>query len=158
MALIHSLLMGAVAGMRAMTPLAAVTNAARLGALPVGNGAPRLLSNRLAAHGAIAIAGRELVGDKQRSAPDRIAPAGLAARIATGAIAGAALAPRRQRAAAAALGAAAAVGTAYLAFALRKRATARYGQVATGAVEDAVTLAGAALVVASASRRSRRRR
>ena len=48
MALIHSILMGAVAGMRSMTPLAAVTNAARSGNLPADNGAPRLLANKLA--------------------------------------------------------------------------------------------------------------
>lgn len=39
MALIHSILMGAVAGMRSMTPLAAVANAARTGTLPRDNGA-----------------------------------------------------------------------------------------------------------------------
>lgn len=45
MALIHSILMGAVAGMRSMTPLAAVANAARTGKLPADNGAPALLAN-----------------------------------------------------------------------------------------------------------------
>lgn len=47
-ALMHSTLMGAVAGMRSMTPLAAVAHAASKGALPVDNGAPRLLTTRLA--------------------------------------------------------------------------------------------------------------
>lgn len=84
MALIHSILMGAVAGMRAMTPLAAVTNAARNDNLPADNGAPRLLANKLASSGMLALAGGELVGDKMKTAPDRIVPAGMVARVATG--------------------------------------------------------------------------
>ena len=67
MALIHSILMGAVAGMRAMTPLAAVTNAARSGNLPADNGAPRLLANKLASAGMLALAGGELVGTTRTS-------------------------------------------------------------------------------------------
>lgn len=97
MALIHSILMGAVAGMRSMTPLAAVANAARTGTLPRDNGAPRLLANPLASAGMLALAGGELAGDKMKTAPDRIVLAGMMARVATGAIAGAALAPRHQR-------------------------------------------------------------
>ena len=61
MALIHSILMGAVAGMRAMTPLATVTAAACNGRLPAGNGAPRLLANPLVSAGAKALAAGELV-------------------------------------------------------------------------------------------------
>lgn len=145
MALIHSILMGAVAGMRAMTPLAAVTNAARSGNLPADNGAPRLLANKLASAGMLALAGGELVGDKMKTAPDRIVPAGMVARVATGMIAGAALAPR-QRKLGALLGAGAAVGMAYVTFNLRMRAIARYGQSSTGAVEDAIAVGSAALI------------
>lgn len=146
MALIHSILMGAVAGMRAMTPLAAVTTAARTGKLPADNGAPRLLGNRLASAGMLALAGGELAGDKMKSAPDRIVPAGMVARVATGLIAGAALAPYRQRKVGALLGAGAAVGMAYVTFNLRMRAIARYGQTSTGAVEDAIAVGSAALI------------
>lgn len=152
MALIHSILMGAVAGMRAMTPLAAVTNAARTGTLPADNGAPRLLSNPLASAGMLALAGGELLGDKMKTAPDRIVPAGMLARVATGMIAGAALAPHRQRGVGALLGAGTAVGMAYLTFNLRMRAIARYGQTPTGAVEDAIAVGSAALIARCAER------
>ena len=155
MALIHAILMGAVAGMRAMTPLAAVANAARSGTLPRDNGAPRLLANPLASAGMLALAGGELIGDKMKTAPDRIVPAGMVARVATGMIAGAALAPRRQRGLAALLGAGVAVGAAYLTFDLRMRALRRYGQTPTGAVEDAIAVAAAALIAQDAARRDR---
>ncbi|MBS7456893.1 DUF4126 domain-containing protein [Coralloluteibacterium stylophorae] len=151
MALIHSILMGAVAGMRSMTPLATVANAARMGALPADSGAPRLLAGPLASAGALAVAAGELAGDKMKSAPDRIVPAGMVARVATGALAGMALAPRHQRGVAALLGAGAAVGAAYLTFNLRMRAIDRYGQTATGAVEDAVAVGSAALIARSAA-------
>ncbi|MCD0256914.1 DUF4126 domain-containing protein [Xanthomonas melonis] len=151
MALIHSILMGAVAGMRSMTPLAAVTNAARNGKLPRDNGAPGLLANPLASAGMLALASGEIAGDKMKSAPDRIVLPGMVARVATGMIAGAALAPRQQRGIAAVLGAAAAVGAAYLTFNLRMRAIERYGQTRTGAVEDAMAVGAAALIVRSAA-------
>ena len=57
----------------------------------------------------LALAGGELIGDKMKTAPDRIVPAGMVARVATGMIAGAALAPRRQRGLAALIGAGVAV-------------------------------------------------
>lgn len=151
MALIHSLLMGAVAGMRSLTPLATVAHAARSGSLPADNGAPALLGHPMLSAGAMVLAAGELAGDKMKSAPDRIVMAGMAARIATGALVGAALAPRRQRGLAALLGATAAVGAAYLTFDLRMRALERYGQTATGLVEDAIALGSAALIARSAA-------
>lgn len=80
------------------------------------------------------LAAGEPWGDKLATAPDRIVPAGVLARIATGGLAGAALAPRRHALAGAALGALAAVGAAYLTFGARKAAMARFGQKATGMV------------------------
>lgn len=158
MALIHSILMGAVAGMRAVTPLAAVTNAARTNRLPLDNGAPRILSNKLASAGMLALAGGELMGDKMKTAPDRIVLAGMVARVASGLIAGAALAPHHRRGLGALLGAGVAVGAAYLTFDLRKRAIRRYGQTRTGAVEDAIAVGSAALITQDAARRSQRPR
>ena len=157
MALIHSILMGAVGGMRAVTPLAAVANAARDGLLPRGTGAPRWLSSRFASAATGALALAEMAGDKMKSAPDRIVVAGLLARCATGAIAGAALAPARQRRTGALLGAAAAVGASYVTFRLRMFALRRYGQTPTGVVEDAIAAAGAAMVIAGAGRADRKR-
>ena len=145
--MLRSLLLAAVAGTRAMTPFAAIAHAERRGELPADNGAPRLLSHPLVSAGASAIAAGEWAGDKMRSAPDRIIAPGLAARVATGALAAVSLAPRRQRPAAAALGAVTAIGSAYLTFRLRKAAMRRFGQTWTGVVEDALTLTSAALVV-----------
>ena len=156
MALIHSILMGAVAGMRAMTPLATITNAACNGTLPRNNGAPPLVSNRLASTGAKLLAAGELAGDKMDDAPDRIVPAGMLARVITGAIVGMALAPREQRPLAAVLGAGAAVGMAYVTFNLRVRAMRRFGQKATGAVEDAIAVGSATLIARSAAPKRRR--
>lgn len=144
---LRPLLIGLVAGQRSMTPLAAVALAARSGGLPRDNGAPGLLGRKYAAIGAGALAVGELLGDKMRSAPDRTIPPGLAARLATGALAGAALAPRSQRGQAVALGAAGAVVGGYIGLALRKRAMRRYGQMKSGLVEDILTLGATALIM-----------
>jgi uncharacterized membrane protein len=138
--MISSLLIGAVAGARSMTPLATVSVAARLGDLPPDSGAPDLLGHPVVVAGALMLAAGELAGDKMRSAPDRTVAAGMAARLVTGAVAGAALAPRRQRDLGAALGAAAAIAAAYATFALRMRAMRRFGQTPTGLVEDALAV------------------
>lgn len=89
------------------------------------------------------------------SAPDRTVPAGLAARLVTGGLVGAALAPRRQEALGAVVGATAAVASSYLTFALRMRALKRYGQTPTGLVEDALAVGMAQLVTTSAGGRRR---
>lgn len=148
--LIHSFLIGLVAGARALTPLAVVSDAAHRGALPADNAAPRWLGHTAVAAGTKALAAAELGGDKLQSAPDRIVPAGIAARLLTGGLAGAALAPRGQAVAGAILGATAAVGAAYLTFHARMRAMRRYGQGPTGVVEDALTMGAANLVMARA--------
>jgi len=147
MIVIRSILIGAVAGMRAMTPLAAVSDAARRGALSADNGGPALLAHPLVSAGTKLLAAGELLGDKLPSAPDRVIIPGLAARLVTGAVAGAALAPRSRRPTAALLGAAVAVGAAYLTFNVRMRSMRRFGQASTGAVEDAITVGAALWIV-----------
>ena len=154
--MLFSFLIGLAAGARSITPLAAVREAARRGALPLGNGAPPYLGHPLVAAGSKALAAGELLGDKMERAPDRIVPAGIAARLVTGAIAGAALAPRRQAALGALLGAGGAVAAAYVTFGLRMRAMRRFGQKPTGLVEDALTLAATQMVVKGAGRRALR--
>src|SRR5690606_28230995 len=145
--MLRSMLIGAVAGMRSMTPLAAVAEAGRHGWLARGNGAPGFLSHPLVAAGATALAAGELLGDKMRSAPDRIVAPGIAARLLTGALAGAAVAPRSQRNTAMVVGAAAAVAASYVTFAVRMKALRRYGQTRSGLVEDAITLGSTLLLV-----------
>jgi|SRR5215217_661727 len=150
--MIHSFLIGLVAGARAMTPFAAVSDAAHRGHLPADNGAPSWLGSPLVSAGTKALAAGELWGDKMHSAPDRIVIAGLLARLVTGGIAGAALAPRRHAVAGGVLGATGAIIAAYVTFDLRMRALRKYGQASTGLVEDAITVGAAQMVVAGAAR------
>jgi uncharacterized membrane protein len=150
--MLSSFLIGLAAGARALTPLAVVSQAAGRGALPRRSGAASWLGHPLAAAGIKALAAGELFGDKLHSAPDRIVPAGLVARLLTGALSGAALAPRKRALAGGVLGATAAIGAAYVTFALRQRALRRFGQTPTGLVEDALTLGLAELVVTRARR------
>lgn len=147
--MLASIQMGLLGGQRAMTPIATVAIAAARGELPADNGAPRLLAHPIVAAGALALAIGEMAGDKQKTAPDRIVPIGLAARFVTSAIAGAALAPRRQRWLAAAVGGATAAIASYPGWRLRMKAMARHGQTPTGFVEDAAVIAGAAAIVRS---------
>ena len=147
--LLPSVLIGAVASARSMTPMAAIS-VARL--------AHRKTPGRLFLlfrFGGLAMGAGELIGDKMKSAPDRTVTLGLLARVLGAGIAGAALAPRgRER-----RGAAAAVMTAapmaYLTLALRKRAMARVGQTASGLVEDVLVVTAGAAIVALVVGRSR---
>ncbi len=150
--MLRSLLIGLVAGMRSMTPLAAVSLADRTGLLRSNSGPSGLLRHPAVVAGTTALAVGELFGDKMRSAPDRTVAPGIAARLVTGAIAGAAVAPRSQRPAAMAIGAAAAVAASYVTFNLRMKALRRFGQTRSGLVEDAITLLSALAVVGAGSR------
>jgi len=145
--MLASFLMGLVGGQRALTPLATVSVAAARGRLPAGNGAPGLIAHPLVAAATVALAAAELAGDKMKTAPDRIVPIGLTARFITSAIAGAALAPRRQRWLAAALGGTTAVIASYPGWRARIATMPRYGQTPTGLVEDAIVILGAVAVL-----------
>jgi len=148
---IRSVLIGLAGGQRAMTPLAAVAAAARLGRLPPDNPAADLMARPLAAAGAVALAAAEMAGDKMKTAPDRTVPSGLAGRAVTSAFAGWVVAPAGRRPQAAGLAAATALASGFGGLALRKRAMARWGQTATGFAEDAAVL-GLALWAAGAIR------
>ena len=145
--MLASFLMGLAGGQRAMTPLATVAIAAARDQLPEDNGAPPLLAHPLVAAGALALAVGEIAGDKMKTAPDRIVPVGLTARFITSAIAGAALAPRRQRWLGAVVGGVTAVVASYPGWRARMASMQRYGQTPTGFVEDAAVIAGAATIV-----------
>ncbi len=152
--MLRSFLIGLVAGARSMTPLAAVSAAARRGALPPDNGAAALLANPWVSRGAVALAAGELLGDKLPAAPNRTSLPGLAGRIVSGALAGAALAPRNRRVAAALRGAAGAVAGGYLSFGARKEAMRRFGQTSTGLVEDAIVMRATRRIVNGATAKS----
>jgi uncharacterized membrane protein len=139
--------MGLVGGQRAMTPLATVSVAAARGGLPADTGAPRILAHPLVAIATVALAAAELAGDKMKTAPDRIVPAGLTSRFITSAIAGAALAPFRQRWLGAAIGGSTALAASYPGWRARTAVIPRYGRTPTGLVEDAVVVMGAIAIL-----------
>jgi uncharacterized membrane protein len=144
--MLRSILIGMVAGQRAMTPLAALAGAASLGTLPHDNAQARLMSRHLPAAGSVVMAAAEMAGDKMRSAPDRTVLLGLIARTVTGGFAGAALAPPKRQLMGAALGIGAAIVSSHVGLASRKRAMRRWGQTSTGFVEDGLVLLAAHLI------------
>lgn len=148
--LISSVLIGAVASARSMTPMATIATARLLGRRTPGE--LFLLDRPLFKFGALAMGVGELLGDKMKSAPDRTVPLGLLARTASAGIAGAALAPQGREGAGAAAAVATAVPLAYVTLAARKRAMARIGQTRSGPIEDALIVAAGAAIVALAMR------
>lgn len=148
--LLPSVLIGAVASARSMTPMATLAAARVAGRATTGKLV--LLDRPLFKYGALAMGVGELFGDKMKSAPDRTVFLGLLARIASAGIAGAALAPKGREATGAALAVASAVPLAYLTLAGRTEAMARIGQTRSGLIEDALVVAAGAAVVAWATR------
>jgi uncharacterized membrane protein len=148
--LLPSILIGAVASARSMTPMATIATA-RL----ADRGTPghlALLDRPLFKYGALAMGVGELAGDKMKTAPDRTVFLGLLARVMSAGIAGAALAPRGEEKAGAAVAVATAVPLAYLTLAARKQAMARIGQTRSGLIEDALVVAAGAAIVALSTR------
>jgi uncharacterized membrane protein len=143
----RSILIGLMAGQRAMTPLAALAGAARRGTLPHDNAQARLLAHPLIAAGGVGLAALELAGDKMKTAPDRTVALGLIARTITSGFAGATLAPKGKQASGAALAIGVAIASSYAGLAARKWAMERWGQTKTGFVEDAIVNAGAQAIV-----------
>src|ERR1039457_562226 len=84
-------LIGVVAGLRALTPLAAVSWAARLGCLHLDNTWLAFLGYAATPYIVSVLAIGELINDKLPKTPSRKAPPGFAARIVTGTLCGAAL-------------------------------------------------------------------
>ncbi|NBW07440.1 MAG: hypothetical protein EBR82_05385 [Caulobacteraceae bacterium] len=149
--LLPSVLIGAVASARSMTPMAAIATARLAGERTPGKLV--LLDNPLFKFGALAMGVGELFGDKMKTAPDRTVFLGLLARVMSAGIAGAALAPRGREKTGAALAVGTAIPLAYLGLAGRKRAMARIGQTKSGLIEDALIVAAGAAVVGLTARR-----
>lgn len=84
-------LIGVVAGLRSLTPLAAVSWAARLGWLHVENTWLAFLGYTATPYIFTLLAIGEIINDKLPKTPSRKAPVPFAARIVTGALSGAAL-------------------------------------------------------------------
>lgn len=138
--MLRSILIGLVAGQRAMTPLALVAGAARNRKLPDDAPLGAVIANPLVSAGAVTLAAGEMAGDKQHSAPDRIIAPGLIARGLTAAYAAAAFAPRGRRWTAAGVAAATAIVASHVGFRLRMASMERFSQEVTGFVEDAIVL------------------
>ena len=144
--LLPSVLIGAVASARSMTPMAAIAGA-RL-ARRRTPGRLVLLDHPLFKFGALAMGAGELFGDKMKSAPDRTVFLGLLARVMSAGIAGSALAPRGRERSGAGLAIATAAPLAYLTLAARRRAMRRLGQTRSGLIEDAVVVGSGIAIVA----------
>ena len=140
-----SILIGAVASARSMTPMAALAGAHLAHRRTPGQ--LWLLDKPLFTAGALAMGAGELYGDKMKSAPDRTVFLGLLARVMSAGIAGGALAPRGHERAGAALAIGTAVPMAYLTLSGRKRAMAEIGQTKSGLIEDALIVSAGVAVV-----------
>src|SRR5690606_33481731 len=121
----RAVLLGAVAGMRSMAPLAAVSRrlaaGAVAGAMEADGIAQRALARPHVARALTLAAAGELVADKLPFVPARIDPLPLAGRIVSGGLAAWAATSRAHgsRASAALVGACAAAATTFLAYHLR---------------------------------------
>ena len=143
-------LIGVVAGLRALTPLAAVTWAAQLGRVHLGNTWLAFLGYSATPYVISFLAILELINDKLPKTPSRKTPPQFITRIVTGALSGAAFGAAEQALIGGLLLGAvgAAVGT--LAGAeLRARLTRTLGgrNLPAALIEDAIAIIGAILLV-----------
>jgi uncharacterized membrane protein len=150
-AYLAALLLGVIAGLRAMTPLAAVGWAAGLGVLNLAGGPLAFVALPVTRWVLTGLAAAELVTDKLPVTPSRKVPPSFAARILTGAASGAAVGLPAgawlMGAGAGALGAVA--GTLGGAAARARLAAAFRRDFPAALLEDVVAVGGAALVVAA---------
>lgn len=139
--------LGAVAGMRTFTAPALVSmRLQRRFWSWRRNRAERFLRKRSVGRFLLAAAAAELIVDKLPFVPDRIRPVPLAARAASGALSGWALARERESTVGLALtGAVAAVAVAYVAWGLRRfiASRSRIPDPLIGACEDLIAIAAA---------------
>jgi uncharacterized membrane protein len=147
-------LIGAVAGLRAMTPLAAVSWAASWGWLRLDNTPLAFLANAAAPYIASLLAVGELINDKLPKTPSRKAPPAFIARIVVGAFSGAALGWSSDAAVACGIaGAAGAVAGTLLGYECRMRLVKATGgkDLPIALLEDAIAIAAAFAIVSQAS-------
>jgi uncharacterized membrane protein len=147
------LLIGVIAGLRAMTAPAAVSWAVVLGRLHLDAGWLGLLGHRVTAWILTLLALGELVSDQLPSTPSRKVPVQSTARVLAGALCGAAVGSAHDLLAAGlAFGAVGAVLGTLGGAALRARLAAALGRDRPAAlIEDGVAILGAALIVWAAA-------
>ena len=147
-------LIGVVAGLRALTPLAAVSWAARLGWLHLDNTWLAFLGFAATPYIFSVLAIGELINDKLPKTPSRKAPPGFIARIVTGALCGAALGAASQSPFGAPVaGALGAVAGTLGGYEFRSRLVKATGgkDLPIALLEDAIAIGGAFLIVARLS-------
>ena len=135
---------GAIAGMRAMSAPAVISRMARKGELAVEGSRLGFLNSAGALSTSALLAAGELIADKLPSTPARTDLGPLAVRAVSGGVSGAVIfsANRRSPWVGALLGAAAAVGSAYAAFYMRKTAKEKLHvpDFVLAAAEDALVI------------------
>jgi uncharacterized membrane protein len=144
-----ALLIGMIAGLRAMTPVAVLSCAARMGWLPL-QGTPLAFMGYAVTPWILVLGALgELVNDKLPKTPSRMIPMQFGTRLVTGAWAGATLtAPHGAVWTGLIAGAVgAAIGTWGGHRARRATARAFHNDVPAALLEDAVAIAGAVLIV-----------
>lgn len=138
--------LGALTGMRSMSALAFLSGTLRQHPDRRNGQVVRLLSSRTTSNVLGVLAAGELAADKAPIVPDRTEPPALFGRLALGALCGYAVAEhlRGPKVAASLLGSAAALGSTYAAFNLRKGASNQTDAPDTllGLAEDALVLLG----------------
>lgn len=145
-----ALLLGVIAGLRAVTPVAAVSWAAALGALKLTGTPLAFLGAALTPWIVTAIAVGELVNDKLPRTPSRKVPIQFGGRIVSGGLAGGAVGlSAGALVPGVVLGAVGAVIGTLGGAAVRGKLAAAWGRDLPAAlVEDLVAVAGAVLIVA----------
>ena len=144
MTLLLALLIGVIAGLRAMTAPAAISWAANLGWIDVSGTWLSFFANQWTAWILTVLAVLELIGDQLPSTPSRTVPLQFGTRIISGALSGAAILGV-SGALAGALGAI--IGT-LGGRAVRARLAASFGSDPPAAyLEDAIAIGGALLIV-----------
>jgi uncharacterized membrane protein len=143
------LLIGIVAGLRALTPLAVVSWAAHLGWIPVQGTWLAFLAATITPYLTTVLALTELVTDKLPTTPSRKVPVAFGTRIVSGALCGGAFAAATGSSLVGLFlgGIGAVIGT-FGGAALRGRLAQAFGKDFTAALlEDVVTIAGAIVIV-----------
>ena len=147
-------LIGVVGGLRALTPLAAVSWAARLGWLHLDNTWLAFLGFAATPYIVSVLAIGELINDKLPKTPSRKAPPGFIARIVTGTLCGAALGVASQSLLGAAVaGALGAVAGTLGGYEFRSRLVKAAGgkDLPIALLEDVIAVGGAFLIVSRLS-------
>jgi uncharacterized membrane protein len=146
-------LIGVVAGLRALTPLAAVSWAARLGWLHLENTWLAFLGFAATPYIVSVLAIGELINDKLPKTPSRKSPPGFIARIVTGALCGGAVGASQSMIVGLTAGALGAVAGTLGGYEFRSRLVRAIGgkDLPIALLEDAIAIVAAFLIASRAA-------